>query len=235
MTRKYLSFDIETAKVLPEKVGDLHGHRPLGICCAATLTEDEGHKLWFGKSSDGSPSPQMSRDELAELIQYLSTKVENGYHILTWNGLGFDFDILAEESGLFQECKALAIHHVDMMFQIFCERGFPLGLDSASRGMNLKGKSDDVKAHMAPQLWKDGRHDEVLEYVSQDVTCALELARACEREKQLRWVNQKGKVSDHALRSGWLTVEKALQKPEPDTSWMDRPMTRSRFTRWLDD
>jgi hypothetical protein len=233
MARKYLSFDIETAKVLPEQVGNLLEHRPLGICCAATLSADDELKLWFGKNGDGSPTPQMNREELAELIQFLSAVVENGYHILTWNGLGFDFDVLAEESGLVKECKNLARHHVDMMFQVFCERGFPIGLNSALRGMKLKEKSETVKGHLAPQFWQDGRYDEVLDYVSQDVRCTLDLALACEREKQLRWVNQKGKTSDHALRSGWLTVEKALQKPEPDTSWMDKPMSRSRFTGWL--
>lgn len=31
------------------------------------------------------------------------------YTLLTWNGCGFDFDILAEESGMHEQCKALAV------------------------------------------------------------------------------------------------------------------------------
>jgi hypothetical protein len=30
MMRRYIAFDIETAKVLPEEAGDLLSHRPLG-------------------------------------------------------------------------------------------------------------------------------------------------------------------------------------------------------------
>ena len=35
MDRKYLVFDIETAKVLPDGEQDIKAHRPLGIACAA--------------------------------------------------------------------------------------------------------------------------------------------------------------------------------------------------------
>jgi len=37
MTRRYLAFDMETAKVLPPDVTDVLAHRPLGITCAAAV------------------------------------------------------------------------------------------------------------------------------------------------------------------------------------------------------
>ena len=40
----------------------------------------------------------MSREETAGLVRYLSEKVTQGYTIVTWNGVGFDFDVLAEEA-----------------------------------------------------------------------------------------------------------------------------------------
>ncbi len=40
----------------------------------------------------------MTLEEVAGLLQYLCKMAGEGYTILTWNGLGFDFDILAEES-----------------------------------------------------------------------------------------------------------------------------------------
>ena len=40
----------------------------------------------------------MSREEAAALVHYLEDRTKEGYTLLTWNGLGFDFDILAEES-----------------------------------------------------------------------------------------------------------------------------------------
>ena len=47
-------------------------------------------------------------------VEYLATQVENGYTIVTWNGLGFDFDILADESQMLAECRQLAIGHVQL-------------------------------------------------------------------------------------------------------------------------
>ena len=37
---RYLAFDIESAKILPEGVQDWSHHRPLGISCAATLPSE---------------------------------------------------------------------------------------------------------------------------------------------------------------------------------------------------
>jgi hypothetical protein len=233
MTRKYLAFDIETAKILPAAAGDLLAHRPLGIACAATLADREQPRLWMGKDAGGTPSQQMNQNELAQLVRFLTESVQNGFTILTWNGLGFDFDVLAEESGLVEDCRLLATSHVDMMFHVFCEKGYPVGLDSATKGMHVSGKSASVAAHAAPQLWKDGRHAEVLEYVSQDVRCVLELAQACEAQRSFRWITRKGTPSEMPLRSGWLTVEAALRLPLPDTSWMSTPLPRGRFTNWL--
>jgi len=235
MPRKYIAFDIETAKLIEGEVGDIKVHRPLGICCAATFASDELYPLtWSGQLPDQTPAPQMSPADLAELVRYLQSKTDAGYEILTWNGLSFDFDILAEESGLIDECRQLARQHVDMMFHIFCEKGFPIGLDAASRAMRLPGKPEGVAGELAPQCWAEGRCDEVLDYVSQDVSNTLKLALACEKSGQLKWITKKGKESSLDLpNAGWLNVEAALNLPVPDTSWMDNPMTRERFMEWL--
>ena len=96
MKRKYLSFDIETSRVLPENEHNLKAFRPLGIACAATLLSDTDElALWAGKE-------QMSQQDAGELVHYLQIKVGQGYSILGWNGLSFDFDILAEESGMLE-------------------------------------------------------------------------------------------------------------------------------------
>lgn len=234
MTRNYIAFDIETAKIIPGQVRDLKAHRPLGIACAATLSSTaDSPRLWHGRTDDQKPAARMSRDDAAELVNFLSGSAHNGCAILTWNGLGFDFDILAEESGMVDECRRLARGHVDMMFHVFCELGYPIGLDSAAKGMRLPGKSSAVPQHLAPQMWADGKTDEVLDYVSQDVQTTLDLAGACVEQRELRWIARSGKVRAMKLPSGWLTVDAAMRLPEPDTSWMDNPMPRSRFTGWL--
>jgi len=81
----------------------------------------------------------------------------------------------------------------------------------------------------APQLWAAGRHKEVLEYVAQDVRTAIAIARAAEQRRRFEWITRKGTKRTMALPSGWFTVREASQLPEPDISWMTRPLKRQHF------
>lgn len=231
--RQYVAFDIEIFKPIPDGAEDWKIYRPLGITCAATLPSDAEPTLWYGRTPGGEISDQMNQDELVELVKYLDEAVRSGSFILTWNGLGFDFDILAEESGMSTACREMALGQVDMMFQIFCLRGYPLGLDKAAKGMGLPGKPAGMSGDLAPKYWAEGRRQEVLDYVVQDARTTLSLARAVEQERGLRWRSNRGRPQFLPLPEGWLTVREALRLPEPDTSWMKRPWRREKFTGWL--
>ena len=92
---KYLAFDIETAKEWPDRAG-WRKYRPVGISCAATLPSDAASpRLWHGLTDDDRPAGRMSKAEAAELVDYLTAMADDGDSIVTWNGLSFDFDILA--------------------------------------------------------------------------------------------------------------------------------------------
>lgn len=236
MKRSYVAFDIETAKILPQAVQDLKAHRPLGITCAATLAAgDEEPRLWHGTDTEEAPAKQMDQAALGTLLDYLAEKVREGFTIVTWNGLSFDFDILAEESGHFDVCRDLALGHVDMMFHIVCDRGFPLGMETAAQGMGLTGKKAGVTGWQAPQMWADGKHQEVLDYVAQDARTTLDIATACETQGSLRWQSRSGKQASMPLRKGWHDVQSATQLPLPDTSWMKKPINRSDFLTWTEN
>ena len=234
MAHRYIAFDIETAKEVPGDDFNWRPHRPLGISCAATLASDADQPLlWYGKALDGAPEKQMSRQDAQGLVQYLSSMAAEGFRILTWNGLGFDFDVLAEESGAAASCREHALGHVDMMFHVFCSLGYPVALDKAAQGMGLPGKPPGMSGLMVPKLWAQGHFKEVLEYVARDARTTLEIARACEQRGRLGWITRKGTKSSMPLTNGWLTVREALQLPEPDTSWMSTPLSRRDFTAWL--
>ena len=234
MKRRYLAFDIETAKELPDGDIDLKRYRPLGICCAATLACDADKPiLWHGVTSNHHAADRMSQSDAAKLVDYLTRMVAEGYTILTWNGLGFDFDILAEESGLDGQCGMLALDHVDMMFHVFCQLGHAVGLDRAAKAMGLSGKPQGMDGMLAPRMWASGKRQQVLDYVAQDVRVAFELATACEERGCLRWVAHSGNTRQMPLPAGWLVVRSAQQLPEPDTSWMSNPWPRSKFSGWL--
>jgi hypothetical protein len=235
MPQKFLAFDIETAKEVAGEDRDWTAQRPLGIACAAVLPSDvETPQLWHGKTKGGEPARRMSRQEAKDLVGGLASMVADGYTLITWNGLGFDLDILAEESGLLQECQDLARHHVDLMFHVFCVKGFPVALDRAALALGIPGKPAGMSGMLAPQLWAAGRYQEVLDYVAQDVRITLQVAEKCERRRRFVWMTHKGAASTMDLPHGWLTVAQALRLPEPDTSWMSTRIPRHRFTQWLE-
>ena len=232
--QRFVAFDIEIAQPLPEGVVDWRQHRPLGITCAATVTsQPEDLRLWYGRDDAEAPADRMAQAEAQELVEYLSRAKREGYQILTWNGLGFDFEVLAEESQSLDECRELAGHHVDMMFHAFCHLGYPISLDRAARGMSMAGKPEGMSGLLAPQMWAEGQRQQVLDYVRQDARITLDLALASQSRGHLRWIAHSGKRREMPLPSGWLSVDEARKLPQPDTSWMSDPMSRDGFTAWL--
>jgi hypothetical protein len=234
MSRKYLAFDIETAKVQPVSERDWKPHRPLGISCVATLMSGSDEPLlWHGGVNHRRPASRMNRHEVMRLVNHLASQVKRGYTIVTWNGVGFDFDILAEESGMLHRCKCLAGNHVDMMFHVLCKVGYAISLDSAARGMDLVGKKAGMTGALAPRFWAEGRRKEVLEYVAHDVQITLQLAQICESQGYIRWVTRSGRKRELSLPKGWLPVSLAERLPEPYNLWMCGQWSRTRFTAWL--
>lgn len=231
--RRYLGFDIETAKILPENFGDLHDHRPLGISCAALWCADqERAEVFCSRTEEGIPADKMSVGDLSALVDLLLAKTAEGYTIVTHNGVGFDFDILAEESDRLDDCRQLAKEHVDMMFHFFCGKGFAIGLNAAAKSIGIS-KPADVDGSVAPQLWKAGDHQTVLDYVAQDCRLTLDVAMTSEKNGSISWITRRGSKSYFDLPSGWLVASEAMKLPLPDNSWMDDPWERSKFTGWL--
>jgi hypothetical protein len=235
MNRRFLAFDIETAAVLSEpQFQDWRRHRPLGITCIASQASDAAAPtFWDAREAVGNTSGRMTPAQLVDFIAYLQRMSTQGYTLLTWNGLGFYWDVLAEEAGFFETCRELATNHVDMMFHIFCDRGYPVALDKAAQGHGIPGKPPGMAGFLAPQKWAQGCYQEVLEYVGQDVRITLEVAKRSEEQRSFRWITSRGKTSSMPLHSGWLNVRSAIQLPEPDTSWMSDPIPRARFLEWL--
>lgn len=233
--RKYLAFDIETAKEVPGDFSQWRIHRPLGIICAATLLSDEDQpRLWHSTTSAGQPAKQMQPADVHSLVDYLLEMTGKGYTVLTWNGASFDFDIVSEESSASSKCKDCVLGHVDMMFHVLCVKGFPVSLDKAAHGLGLPGKPPGMEGSKAPTYWAKGEYHKVLDYVAQDVRIAMQIARKCEQIREFAWMTQKGTRSAMPLGDGWKTVREALDLPLPDTSWMTKPpITREGFLAWI--
>ena len=231
---RWMAFDLEIAKTLPDEFEDFKRYRPLGISCAATLSSDGDLSMWVEKDAPGNYAQKLTSQTARQLVEHLSAQAEAGCRIVTWNGLGFDFDILYEESAAHPDCKKLALQHTDMMFHVFCEKGYGLSLDKAAKGMGLEGKTEGMDGALAPRLWQAGEHQQVLEYLEQDVRTTLDLAVVCDKQRVLRWVSNTGRLQELKLTRGWLNVDQARKIPLADTSWMRNPWPREKFTGWLE-
>ena len=234
MGRKYLAFDIETAKDIPGVDFNWKPHRPLGITCIASQsTECDEPRIWLTHTDSGTPALQMAQADVAAFVRFLSNAAADGFVPLSWNGLAFDFDIVAEESGRVEECRTLARNHVDMMFHVVCVKGFRVAVNKAASGLGVEGKLAGVEGIDAPRLWASGQYDVVTDYVAQDVRTTLAVALKSESQRSFAWMTQRGTISSMPLPRGWLTVELAARLPLPDTSWMSDPPSRCDFMSWL--
>ena len=231
---KFIAFDIETAKSVPGTDFNWRPHRPLGISCIASMTSDcTEPQLWYSKRNDGMAASKMGQDDLKRFLYSLRENLAEGLIPLTWNGLGFDFDILAEESGLHDICCEIAKSHVDAMFHVLCVKGFPVALKNAAAGMGVAGKLPGVEGVDAPRLWAAGEYQRVMDYVAQDVRATLAVVQSAERTRTFQWTTRKGSVSSFPLSRGWLPVCAAMELPLPDTSWMDSPIRREDSMHWM--
>lgn len=235
--KNFLAFDVEISAILPDGETDWWAHAPLGISCWAMAGVGRDGEIQtmtgHGKDEDGKPTERMTRGECVDLVQRLRLHALRGYTLVTHNGTAFDWRLLAMESGLHDLCVELALHHsVDTLLHPFCIKGFPIGLDAIAKGLGLDGKPDGMNGALAPQMWRDGKRQEVLDYVRQDAITSLEVALAVEQRCGLSWITKAGRTS-HMVIPKWLTVFEALQLPEPDTSWMDSPISREQFTEWM--
>jgi len=225
---KFIGFDIEITKEIPEGI-EWKQIRPLRISCASAVSDDFVQN-WYG-TNDGEIQPSMSVEEVKSMVEFLSTKVQEGYALVTWNGLQFDFDVLAEESNEHELCKTLSENHYDLMFQFFCYYGFPVGLDKVAKGLGLPGKTEGMHGDLAPIMWANKEFDKVLEYVEQDSRTTLEVANEILIRKYVRWITKAGKLSAKMFPFP-MPVKDCLNIPIPDNSWMTNPMSRESYYEW---
>ena len=237
--KKLLAFDTEISKLVIN-IKRWENERPLGISCGATITSDKDMKNWHGgEEPDGRLRDKMPAAKCRELAEYLLKMYTSGYTILTWNGLQFDFNILAEEchdEALRKDLAKLALNHIDIFFAIFSETGSMVSLDTAAKGMGIPGKAYGLTGEDAPKLWRQSREmqEKVLKYNAQDVRLTMALHDVIYEKGYLKWTTRSGRIKQWKLTKDSIpTVAVALMGPEPDTSWMTEPVTRLDFCKWI--
>lgn len=246
---KIASFDLESAQTIPDVVQYEDQHFvDLGITCAAVALCDCSSDDWsdtdnvvFWHSSDIN---RLDKADCCEIVHDCMALVKEGYTFLTWNGAGFDFKLLAVQSGMFKECAEIAYwHHIDMMLYPVFIKGHYLGLQKCLDGIGREGKLtvttlndgtviENMKGAVAPDMWAKGEFNAVLEYLNYDVCEPLALLQHMHNKKRIQWISAAGNPQS-------LNVERLMKVYEmyeyfPDhANWEKFNINKFQFINWM--
>ena len=226
---KMCGFDLEIAKDLPED-GNVDWSVPLGVTCAGLATDLV--QSWVAPDMEGEGyAPRIA--DISKLVDELVQYQRRGFHIVTWNGMGFDFRVMAQDAKgddpLYDRICDLAWNHIDVAFQMRVEKGYMIGLDTAAKGLRVQGKTEGMSGAFAPVMWRQGFDEQakVLLYVRQDAAATLAVCEALTRDRVLYWTTKKGSIT----KSPWFPMFMGADGPNPGLDEPRRLPTVKEVTR----
>ena len=228
-----LSFDIEISDIFelaPHE--DLEKYAPFHISVAATAIQGGEERHWYSQDPSGRPALNLARERAHQLLEYLDERQRAGDRVCAWNGLSFDLKWIGHQAGDMALAARVALGSNDPMFQFFNVAGFPVKLAKVAAAMGIE-QVKLMDGADAPKEWRAGRFDRVMEYVLGDCQMTNQIVLAIRKAGEVRWVTGKGTVSAKPMPR-LKTVAEVLRDPEPDQSWMDTPIPRSRFHAWCE-
>jgi hypothetical protein len=224
-----------------------HPDGRLGVSCIGYWSSQEGlvHGSVCGVlGEDGLYANRMPEEQINAEIDRMHRWYEDGIFIVTWNGLGFDFRVLHQETTSPEhraKCRFLAQRHIDLCFLFLCYKGYPAKLDVVNKCMGFAGKTEGMDGALAPAMWRRSAEDQekVLKYVARDAQATLELYQAAYEIGGLKHQTSSGQSrfcqfdppTGHRLQTCWDAIE---QVKKPNMSWWKRgtPPSREKSYGW---
>lgn len=223
-----LSFDIETTKG-----GDI-------TVAACAWRNSENYNIEFFEAY-----PFMQQEEAMRLVEFILTMNDKGYIPFAHNGVGFDFRLLANASGMVKECAYLAMNSYDTMLEVMFRKGYPVSLQAIADGFGVKGKIkqvtlssgeilEEMHGSKAPDMWEAREFAAVKAYLEGDVELPLRLYDMISGEGVIKWLSRKEKLMSVNI-DGFSLVKDLFKIPVPDTSWaaVGRLPTRESIISWM--
>jgi hypothetical protein len=227
-----VAFDIEIANVIELAAGeDLEQYGPFDISCAAAIDGRGAVRHWVSRDRDGRPADKLDAATARDMLTWLRAQQVAGARVCAWNGLSFDVRWLGVAADDLRTARDIALDLVDPMFQLVCQRGFPVSLAAAAEGFGLAERKS-MDGAQAPIEWQKGNRQQVLDYVAGDCRITASVVERIAALGELRWRTKRGGISNEPMPE-LLSVRKALELPLPDTSWMSTPLRREKFTAWM--
>lgn len=113
-----------------------------------------------GERSHGVRDKELTKKEALDILKNLEQKINDGYKIVTYNGIGFDLRVLGKIAGDTRLASRVAARGVDLMTNIMSwnnrtsSKG--LTLEAVSEALLKKGKTEESGA-LAILLWERSR------------------------------------------------------------------------------
>jgi len=231
---KLLSFDIEISDVFElGKYEDIEKYAPFHISVAATAIHDGEERVWYSKDEDGHPSINLTQQRAHELLEYLDEMQQKDFMVCAWNGLNFDLKWIGHQAADMALAARIALKSYDPMFQFFNQAGFPVALGKVAEGMGIP-QEKLMDGADAPKQWRAGNHQEVMDYCLGDCQMTNLIVCAIQKTRRVRWVTGKGTISSKPMPQ-LKSVEEVIKDPEPDQTWMDTPMPKETFYKWIEE
>jgi hypothetical protein len=231
---RLLSFDIEISDVF--ELGnheDMEKYAPFHISVAATSIHNGEEQVWYSEDKEGYPALNLTQQRAHELLEYLDEMQKMEYMVCAWNGLSFDLKWIGYQADDMALAARIALKSYDPMFQFFNLAGFPVGLGKVAEGMGIPlGKLMDGAD--APKQWRAGNHKEVMDYCLGDCQMTNLIVRAIQDTQQVRWKTGAGNTSSKPMPR-LKCVEDVIHDSEPDQSWMNSPISKYKFYKWIED
>lgn len=250
----FIGFDLEIAYPFPEDGWDKAS--PLGISCASAYgSYPDDARVFTPNRKDGRYADMMTSAEVCDMIDEL---ILMNKMIVTWNGLGFDFLLMAIEcvdEDYRRKVANIALNSIDPFFNMVCDLGYGIGLSKMAAALDVQGKLEGMHGSLAPYVWTgiSGAPEDLsslgvvpgtleaqelcIEYVKQDAKATYDIYDALLAKGYVYWTTSKGSRSRYPWKpktniDRLLTVLEANSTPKPNTSWMDSPRTRSEYIGW---
>ena len=229
-----LSFDIEISDIFElGKNEDMEKYAPFHISVAATAIHGGEERVWYSENEKGHPSLNLTQTRAHELLKYLEDMQQREFMVCAWNGLGFDLKWIGHQADNMALAARIALKSYDPMFQFFNQAGFPVALAKVAQSMGVS-QEKLMDGADAPREWCAGNHQKVMDYCLGDCQMTNLIIIAIQKAQKIRWMTARGKISSKPMPR-LKTVEEVIRDPEPDQSWMDKPMPKVTFYQWIQE
>ncbi len=231
---KLLSFDIEISDVFEmRKNEDMEKYAPFHISVATTAIHNGEERMWYSEDDEGRPALNLTKQRAHELLEYLDEMQQKEFIVCAWNGLNFDLKWIGHQADDMALAARIALKSYDPMFQFFNQAGFPVSLGKVAEGMGIPQKKL-MDGEDAPKEWRAGNYQKVMDYCLGDCQMTNLIVLAIQKAREVRWVTGRGRISSKPMPR-IKTVEEVIRDPEPDQSWMDTPIPKSKFYKWIQE